>query len=424
MMKPFLLVLLMSCSALVATAQSFQVGAQSSETNFARGADVSWCTEMEADGRKFYNKKGTEKEMMALMKEIGMTAIRLRVWVNPQKFGYGAWSDKADVVAKAKRAHAQGLDLMIDFQYSDTFADPGTQNIPLDWLELSKDELKTAMVEHTEDVLQALKDEGIEPKWVQVGNETNNGMLNPMAAVEWNKSGTARFKKYVEFSNAGYNAVKEVFPKAYVIVHLGGADKPQWFFPDFKAAGGKFDMIGVSHYPTEAEWNSTASDAIYSNINAAKWVEEIGTKFSVPVMICETGFNVSKPTLASQVLKDLFDRMKAVPQCVGIFYWEPEVDGKWKPDYYNKVKWTDDQGKTQTGWAPYGMGAFTTNGRPTQALDAFKGDETDGIMSVKTKSKGTGTWHDLQGRPLHAPVSGISVIRKEDGSVKKIYHTP
>ena len=399
MMKKLLFVCLLGCSALVATAQEF-----------ARGADVSWCTEMEADGRKFYNAEGAEREMMALMKEIGMTAIRLRVWVNPKKYGYGAWSDKADVVAKAKRAHAQGLDLMIDFHYSDMFADPGTQNIPLDWQSLSKEELKKAMAEHTEDVLQALKDEGIEPKWVQVGNETNNGMMTPMAEVEWNKSGTARFTKYVEYSNVGYEAVKKVFPNAYVIVHLGGADKAQWFFPDFKAAGGKFDMIGMSHYPTEAEWNSTKSDATYSNINAAKWVEEAGKKFGVPVMICETGFDVSKPAVASKVMKDLFERMKTIPQCAGIFYWEPEVDGWWKPTYYNKVKWN-----------AYGMGAFTTNGRPTQALDAWKG-ETSAILSLEAKNEGIETMYDLQGHRLNAPVWGLSIVRKRDGNVKKIYH--
>ena len=146
---------------------------QAQSTTFARGADISWCTEMEADGQKFYNADGIETDIFALMKEIGMSAIRLRVWVNPTKYGYGAWCDKADVIAKAKRAHAQGLDLMIDFHYSDFFADPKRQDTPLEWKDYDLEQLKTAVADHTKDVLQALKDEGIEPKWVQVGNETN-----------------------------------------------------------------------------------------------------------------------------------------------------------------------------------------------------------------------------------------------------------
>ena len=363
MIRKLLSVLVLSCSFLLTMAQ-----------DFSRGADVSWCTEMEANGRKFYNAKGTEMELMALMKDLGMTAIRLRVWVNPQQYGYGSWSDKADVVAKAKRAHAQGLDLMIDFHYSDIFADPGTQKIPLDWNGQSKQELKASMAAHTKDVLQALKDEGIVPRWVQVGNETNNGMLYPTGQIDWNKSGAARFTQYAELSNAGYEAVKEVFPDAIVIVHLAGAGSARWFFSDFKSAGGKFDMIGLSHYPTEDEWNSTSSAANYSNVNAAKWVEAAAKEFGVPVMICETGFNVGKPSLASQVMRDLFERLQAIPQCAGIFYWEPQVDGWWKPAYY-----------TTLGWNAYDMGAFSTNGRPTMALDAFSGSttgETDAYPSV------------------------------------------
>lgn len=331
-------------------------------TEMARGADVSWCTEMEADGRKFYNAQGTGMELMTLMKEIGMTAIRLRVWVNPQKYGYGAWCDKADVVAKAKRAHAAGLDLMIDFHYSDFFCDPGTQNTPKDWADYSVEQLKTAVGSHTKDVLQALKNEGIEPKWVQVGNEINNGMLNPLGKIDWSKSGTARYTSYVAISNAGYEAVKEVMPNAYVIIHLAGTENASWFFRDFRDAGGKFDMIGLSHYPTEDEWNSTAASATHSNINAAKSVKQAASSFGVPVMICETGFDVGKPVLASTIMKDLFDRMKAIPQCAGIFYWEPQVDGQWKPAYYNKV-----------GWRAYGKGAFTAAGRPTAALAPFSG---------------------------------------------------
>lgn len=329
---------------------------------FTSGADVSWCTEMEASGKKFYTASGKETDIFALMKELGMTAIRLRVWVNPKDYGYGAWCDKADVLAKAKRAHSQGLDLLIDFHYSDSFTDPEKQNIPKEWEGYTTQQVKTAMANHTKDVLQALKDEGIEPKWVQVGNETNSGIVMMYGKIDWSKSGAARFTGYTELSNAGYDAVKEIFPNASVIVHLGGTENANWFFTDFKASGGKFDMIGLSHYPTEAEWNSTATNATHSNINAEKCVSDAAVKFNVPVMICETGFDVNKPTLASEVMIDLFNRIKNIPKCSGIFYWEPEVDGQWKPTFYDKL-----------GWGAYGMGAFTTDGKPTKTLDAFGG---------------------------------------------------
>lgn len=374
------------------------------QNTFARGADVSWCTEMEADGKKFYNANGQETELMALMKEIGMNAIRLRVWVNPLSYGYGAWSDKADVIQKAERAHQQGLDLMIDFHYSDFFADPERQEKPKDWSSYTLDQLKTAIADHTKDVLNALKEKGIKPKWVQVGNETNNGMIFGSGKIDWDKSGSARYSNYVTLSNAGYDAVKEVLPDAYVIIHIANAynaaDYDGWFYKEFKEAGGKFDMIGLSHYPDWTDWNSTQS-GVASNANAANSVKKLGDLFKVPVMIVETGFSNQDASKASQVMTDLFNKTKDLAQCAGIFYWEPQVDGVWKPDYYSTL-----------GWGAYSMGAFTTDGKPTAALNAF-GDGATGIQQVpKVQSDEPTLWFDLTGHQHTTPRKGLYIQKK------------
>lgn len=121
---------------------------------FAKGADISWVTEMEKSGMKFYNANGKQTDCFELMKELGMNAIRLRVWVNPTD-GY---CNKTDVVAKALRAKALGLELMIDFHYSDSWADPGKQNIPNAWKNYNLAKMKAAVADHTKEVLQALKD--------------------------------------------------------------------------------------------------------------------------------------------------------------------------------------------------------------------------------------------------------------------------
>ena len=355
---------------------------------FVRGADVSWCTEMEANGKVFRNSDGQVTDIFALMRQIGMEAVRLRVWVNPTKLGYGAWCDKSDVLEKARRAHAQGLDVMIDFHYSDFFVDPGKQSTPLDWQNFSQEQVKEALIAHTKDVLQALKDEGIEPKWVQVGNETNNGMVWDCGRIDWSLSGAARYSNYVDLSNAGYDAVKSVFPNAVVIVHLGNTKDALWFYEEFKEAGGKFDMIGLSHYPTSEEWNSMDANASYSNVNAANQVVEAIGKFQVPVMICETGFDAWQQDLAAEVMEDLMNRMKVIPGCAGVFYWEPEVDGLWKPAYYS-----------QTGWGAYGKGAFTTDGRPTKILDAFS-DKTNSVHTLLDEKNSPEIYYDLIGRRI------------------------
>ena len=222
---------------------------------FVRGADVSWCTEMEASGKFFYNEAGEQTEMMTLLRQCGLSAVRLRVWVNPEE-AYGAWCDKADVVAKARRAKAQGLAVMVDFHYSNFFADPGRQTKPSAWAALSADGLKQAVGSHTKEILSALKAEGIEPAWVQVGNETRSGMVWDNGKIDWNKNGSAAWAGYVALSNAGYDAVKSVVPQAKVIVHIDkGPEDNAWFYKAFKQYGGKFDMIGLSHYP-ESDWKN------------------------------------------------------------------------------------------------------------------------------------------------------------------------
>lgn len=361
-MKKVLIILIMLAASITSAAQ-----------DFTRGADVSWVTEMEADGRIFCSTDGTETDLFVLMKQIGMNAVRLRVFVDPNGFGYGKWCDKDDLLTKACRAKEQGLDIMVDFHYSDFFADPGAQAAPMAWNGLTDEEARAALVDHTTDVLQALKDAGVTPNWVQVGNEVNNGIAFPYGKIDWDKIGADRFTHYVAMSNAGYDAVKAVFPAAKVIIHLAGTEAAQWFIPDFIAAGGKADMIGFSHYPTVDEWNSDDASATYSNINAEKYVKNAIADYGLPIMICETGFDVTQPALAREVMIDLFQRMTAIEGCAGIFYWEPQTDGVWKPGYYENL-----------GWSAYNKGAFTSDGRPTMALDAFSGNAEVGTVFPKS----------------------------------------
>lgn len=198
-------------------------------SGFAKGADVSWLTEMEKEGYKFYDAEGNGHECMSLLRDLGMNAIRLRVWVNPDQgwseeegfFNPEGWCDKDDVVTKAWRAHNLGYRIMIDFHYSDIWADPGRQEKPAAWADLSFDELKQAVADHTTEVLSAIKARGIDVEWVQVGNETRTGMLKPDGAASSGK--TANFAQLV---TAGYDAVKTIYPEAKVIVHIDQGNNP------------------------------------------------------------------------------------------------------------------------------------------------------------------------------------------------------
>jgi arabinogalactan endo-1,4-beta-galactosidase len=216
-------------------------------SDFAKGADIGWLSQMEAQGKKFYDNNGNQMDCIALLKNKGINSIRLRVWVNPAT-GY---CNKADVVAMAVRAKNAGMRIMIDFHYSDTWADPGDQNKPAAWVNLSLTDLETAVYNHTYDVLSTLKANGVTPSWVQTGNEINNGLL--WTTGELTGTGAGGSANYAALINSGYNAVKAVDTAIKTIVHLSnGYDNSlfEWNLDQLKANGGKWDITGMSSYPS------------------------------------------------------------------------------------------------------------------------------------------------------------------------------
>ena len=320
---------------------------------FAKGADISWVTQMEKDGMKFRSADGQEKECTELMKELGFNSIRLRVWVNPEN----GWCNREDVLEKASRASNLGMRLMIDFHYSDTWADPGNQNPPAAWKSYDAVQMAEAVARHTKDILNALKEVGIEVEWVQVGNEVNNGMLHPLGRVSGDNAA-----EFIRFANAGYMAAKEVYPDAKVIIHVSnGQDKSlfDWFFSLMKAGKAKYDMIGMSLYPVWWENNGwTAWKPVVDNCLTN--IRSLTATFGKPVMICEVGLPVSEPQMSKEALQYILKQTRTIDRCQGVFYWEPQTDGIWKPAGYAEL-----------GWGAYDKGAFK-DGKATIALEPFK----------------------------------------------------
>lgn len=337
---PVLAAMLLCCSCKTG---SLTAGV-SKEKGFVRGADVSWVTEMEDKGMAFYTPGEARKKMecMQLLKEFcGVNSIRLRVWVNPKE----RWNGIEDVVVKAVRAERLGLRTMIDFHFSDSWADPGQQRMPAVWKELSFEEQKKALAAHVKETLMALKAVGVKPEWVQIGNETTPGMMLPVGDIEKNPA------QYAALNNAGYDAAKSVFPKAKCIVHLDNGNDPQRYdrmFDALETYGGKYDMIGMSVYPFWAAqsgetggWEKVADDV-------AANVKRLKAKYKKLVMICEIGM----PYNEAEACKLLIARMMKA-DVEGVFYWEPQA-----PAGYN---------------GGYTMGCFE-NGAPTVALSPFVDD--------------------------------------------------
>ncbi|HEV8513100.1 MAG TPA: glycosyl hydrolase 53 family protein [Cyclobacteriaceae bacterium] len=312
--------------------------------SFSKGADVGWLTQMEAASVKFYDSTGAQKECMSLLKSLGMNSIRLRVWVKPT----GGWNGTADVVTKAKRARDLGMKIMIDFHYSDTWADPGHQTKPAAWASLSFNNLKDTVYRYTKRVMDTLKLNGVIPSWVQIGNETNDGMLWPDGRVSTNQN---NFSNFAALITQGYNAVKAVSDTTKVIVHVSNDYDNSlfhWMFDGLKTNGAKFDIIGMSLYPSYVSggWGTANAQCLFN-------MKDMILRYSKPVMIVEVGMPVNDPATAKVCLTDLISKTKSIADGngLGVFYWEPEC--------YNN-------------WQGYGLGAFDNSGKPTAAMSAFK----------------------------------------------------
>lgn len=247
---------------------------------FAKGADVSWLPQMEATGYQFYDADGTKKDALQLLKDRGMNTVRLRVFVNPSDDPRSGHCSKEETVAFAVRAQKMGFRIMIDFHYSDSWADPGKQNKPAAWKDLPFNQLAQALYDHTFDVMTTLQKANVKTEWVQIGNEIPGGML-------WPDGSTDNWKQLGILLNKGYDAVKAVDKTIKVIVHVDEGDnieKFRTFFDNATEQKVRYDVIGLSYYPfwVKKDYTETIANLEF-NLN------DLVKRYNKEVMVVEVG---------------------------------------------------------------------------------------------------------------------------------------
>lgn len=327
-------------SALFLIAGNMSISAQ----EFWLGADISGVSADEARGREFFDSEGNAADPFMLMKDAGMNSIRLRVWVNPKD----GFCSPGDVVEMAKRAQELEMPVMIDFHYSDWWADPGKQNIPEDWENLSLQEMAQAVNEHTRQTLEALNAQGIDVRWVQIGNETTHGFLWPMGKFEENP------ENYALLTMSGIDAVREVYPNAKVIIHLdNGFDRKLYdkVFDSLQQNGVQWDIIGMSLYPYWAMEGGYEPDEESMLNDAIDNIKHLKEKYGTDVMITEVGVDAREPEKGYDFMTHMFDRIfeETDGACIGVYYWAPEINA----------------------YDSYHLGAFHEN-RPTKIMESFR----------------------------------------------------
>ncbi len=314
---------LLACAVLY-LANCVSTGAHASTPVFAKGADVGWLTQLESLGYSYVDETNTQMSALQILKNHGVNTIRIRTNVNPTitagVLGIGD-DNQAGSIALAKLANSMGFQIMIDFQYSDTWADPGHQTIPAAWSGESYSQLQTTVYSYTYNFMKALAADGIYPQWVQVGNEINSGLLWPVGEY-------TNFSQLAGLVNEGYWAVKNVSNSTQVVVHLANLSNLsdfEWFFDTLKANGGLYDVIGASYY----DGPGTLSTITY-NLNT------LAARYNKPVMICEIGYAENDWNGANDDVKTALQAVAAVPngRGLGVIYWEPEAPDNATTDNY------------------------------------------------------------------------------------------
>ncbi|HWV47968.1 MAG TPA: glycosyl hydrolase 53 family protein [Microbacterium sp.] len=368
-----------------------------------RGADVSMTAEVEALGGAYSDDQG-KRDLFEALAAHGVNLARLRVWVDPHSEGgdpyLGGTNDLETTLALARRARAAGLSLMIDLHYSDFWCDPKKQSLPKAWRNLSFDQVSDVVGQHTADVLAAVRAEAGAPEWVQIGNETTNGMLWPWGrtprydlesrsfagatADEWRDS----FDRLSFLLRAGADAARVTSAESKLILHLdagGAGDLYERWFDEITARDVDFDAIGLSYYPL---WHGSLADL---EANMA----HITRRYDKDAIVVETAYahrpdNPGATSMfdaeaanrfgypatvdgQSAFLAELGRTIARVPdgRGLGAVYWEPA----WLP--VSGTTWAsragmeygDDVAEPGNGWANQGL--FDFEGRALSSLDAL-----------------------------------------------------
>ncbi len=305
--------------------------------DFIKGMDVSMARALEEHGASYFL-EGKQEDLFRVLKRCGSNMVRLRLWVDPyDEYGcpYGGGNnDLQTTQILAQRAMDNGLDYMLDFHYSDFWADPAKQLKPKAWAGLALEELVDAVYRYTWDTLTYLKDRSLAPAMVQVGNEITNGLL-------WPEGHISQVEQMAALLSAGIQAVRQVCPEAKIVLHLDFGTDSQLYTSWFDRVAPynlSFDIIGMSYYP---HWNGSIE-------KLAENMDLVSQRYDKDVLVAETSIGYTTQTLGCtglvftreleaqtgypatpegqvRFLEDIYAAVRGISngRGLGVFYWEP-----------------------------------------------------------------------------------------------------
>ena len=311
---------------------------------YIKGMDISTLLEEEACGAHYYD-NGKEGDLLEILKNYGANYVRLRLWNDPYAEDgtpYGAGTnDLEKTIIMAKRALKLNLGFLLDFHYSDFWADPGKQVVPKAWKAYNEDGLEQAVYDFTKDTMEILLENQALPTMVQVGNELTNGLL-------WPTGKKPNFDEIARYISAGIRGVRAVDKDIPIMIHLdngGNNEMYREWFENFAKREQDFQIIGMSYYPF---WHGTLDELEYNMRDMAKRyqkeliVAEVSMGFTMEdyaeyeklppeerkgmatraELVEKLEYPMTKEGQAD-FMQDVMRRIASVPGGSGFFYWEP-----------------------------------------------------------------------------------------------------
>ncbi len=331
--------------------------------DFIMGMDASCVPALEASGVKYYDYDGTEKDVYQILAENGINYIRVRVWNDPYDAdgnGYGGGNcDIDNAIEIGKRATAHGMKLLVNFHYSDLWADPAKQRAPKAWENMNIDQKSEALYQYTKECLEKLVEAGVDIGMVQIGNETNGAMCGESS------SKLGGWKKITQLMSAGSKAVREVCPDALVAIHFANPEKVtnyESYSKNLAYYGVDYDVFASSYYPF---WHGTLD-------NLSEVLSKVAKTYDKKVMVAETSYAYTPEdtdlwgntigegggivkdypfTVQGQanLVRNVIDTVvNKTTNGIGVFYWEGTWISVGNESYENNLAIWEKHG---SGWA-------------------------------------------------------------------------
>ena len=365
---------------------------------FVKGMDLSTLVELERCGAKYYD-NGKEMDILDIMKKYDVDTIRIRLWNDPwsetgESYGAGE-NDLKTSLEIAKRVTDAGFGVLLNFHYSDFWADPGKQFKPKAWADYGVEELEKAVYDFTAETMEVFEKEGVNITMVQVGNELSNGLL-------WPEGKVPNYDNIAKFVNAGIRGVRKVDGEVPIMIHLDNGGKNELYrewFDNFMQRGEDFQIIGLSYYPF---WHGTL-DMLEYNMN------DIAKRYGKDLIVAEVSMGytmedykeyeklsdeerkgyATRQELVEKIeypmtiqgqydfMQDFLNRISHIADNKGrgFFYWEPA----WIPVHGSgwatpaSLKYIQDPGPCGNEWANQALFDYKGNALPTlQLIRDFK----------------------------------------------------